>query len=526
MGKTRVPVIRHAVLVALVGVLAAPGWGSGIGLSRAQAPGESSLVFFEPVRGTLNAGTPAQDWTFDGLADQVISILAVTVSGDLDPVIEVTGPDGSTIAQNDDLDSLVTDAGLEALALPVTGTYTVRVGRFGETSGEYELTLTPGFARLARLDTFDSDEAGAIWVQPGSDVTALDGGRLRVRAVPTGGVALAMPSDAKLLRDVYVQVQAQLDGEPSYAELGLIFRVEATPGGLRSYQFRVNTGGEWSVLLEDETGEFVLKSWTRDRALDTSRFTLAVLARSSEFAFYCNGALLGTLSDDRLAAPGRVGMLVAVTRNQADSAAVLFDDLHITTRLGTTYRGLPLALASWDSGDPGAIMEELAASGQVTPGAARDLFVPEVLLGATDRVSKFESITGDRAQYGDFLLGASVSIITTGTSTGCGLLYRWVDERNLGMVFVDEAGGFGLVQAVDADLITNVYALSGMVAEGPNDLLIVAQGERVALYINGALVAQEIVGPGAGRVGVALLNYEDVNTDCTFRDVWVWPLEE
>ncbi len=47
----------------------------------------------------------------------------------------------------------------------------------------------------------------------------------------------------------------------------------------------------------------------------------------------------------------------------------------------------------------------------------------------------------------------------------------------------------------------------------------------MALYVNGGLVAQETVLPGAGRVGVALLNYEDVRTDCLWSEMWVWPLQ-
>ena len=85
-----------------------------------------------------------------------------------------------------------------------------------------------------------------------------------------------------------------------------------------------------------------------------------------------------------------------------------------------------------------------------------------------------------------------------GDGIGCGLVYRWQDERNLDLVYVDTAGGFGVVQARDGELAHNVYALSPMVGVDTSDLLVLVRGGDVALYINGALVAQEQVQPGQG----------------------------
>jgi hypothetical protein len=65
---------------------------------------------------------------------------------------------------------------------------------------------------------------------------------------------------------------------------------------------------------------------------------------------------------------------------------------------------------------------------------------------------------------------------------------------------------------------------NAVIPTGPNRLLVIVQGDKVTLYINGTLVAQENEQMGQGRVGVALLNYEDVVTDCFYGDIWVWPL--
>jgi hypothetical protein len=502
-----------------------------IELASARAQGDSrALVFFAPVRGVIDDDSYAHDWTFDGRADQVIALLVVTTRGDLDPVLEVIGPDGASIAANDDLDSLVRDAGVEALALPVDGSYTIRVSRYdgaaGTTRGEYELAITPGYARPVRNDAFDQ---GAVsWLTPEGDQLVLNQGRLQLRANAAGEMVFALPPDGEALKDVYIQATARPLGAVAYAEVGLVFRAQRSAGGLRAYQFKVNTAGQWTVVYQDETGTYALRTWTDHPALAGEAWTLAVLARENEFAFYANGDLLGTLTNDRLPAAGEIGLMLANRTDQDGAATILFDDVLVTARLGTTYNGVPLALTTWDSSDPGDIINELAAGGHIAPLAGHDLFLPEKTVTLTEQDAYFELIGTDLAMYGDFVMGARINIATgPRANVGCGLTYRWIDERNLDLAYVDTGGGFGVVQARNGSLTLNVYDLTPMVdsAEFVNKLLVIAQGGHVILYVNGALVAQEDIVPGEGRVGVALLNYEAVRTDCFWNDVWVWPLE-
>jgi hypothetical protein len=496
------------------------------GFLPARAQENRTLFFFEPVHGAINETTPAEDWTFAGRANQVISLLAVSISGDLDPVLQVFGPDGALIGENDDRDSLVQDAGLEALILPADGTYTIRVTRYqgSATVGEYELTITPGFTQLVRQDTF---EQGAVsWVTPTGELIALAQGKLQMRINTPGEALIAFPPDAQPLQNLYMQADVRLFGPPTYTEFGLVFRAQIEPGRLRAYQFKVNTEGRWTVLLQDESSVFVLHTWQSDPALTGTEWTLAVLARDETLTFYANGVQLGTVSDTRLTTPGATGVMVMNRPEDTEAATILVDNVLVTTRLGSTYRGLPLALTDWNKDDPAAIVGEMAATGKVFPAAARDLYVPDADLTTTGQDARFELIGSDLTLYENFILSAWLTIVTNGHSAGCGVVYRWQDERNLDMAYVDLSGGFGVVQARDGQLTTNAYDLSPMVTmDGGNHLLVIAQGERVTLYVNGALVTQETVLRGSGRVGIALLNYDDVRTDCFASNIWVWPLE-
>jgi len=518
-----------ALSVALGAVLAGPP-----APVRAQDDDGQALEFFAPVYGTLDNGNLSDEWTFDGDRDQVISVVVKTVSGDLDPVVSVFDPDGDLLAENDDIDSLlVKDAGLEALELPADGAYTVRVGRYGGEQGDYQLDVTPGFAQLVRRDSFGPGDVS--WVTPEGELLPLAQERLRMRATPPEeNTRLAIPpGDPQLFQDVYIQAEARLFGTPDYAEAGLLVRGKNAPGGFQAFQFKVNTDGEWSARLVDASGSYALQAWTADPALEDDTWRLAVLARGDRFQFYANGTLLGTVVDDRLSGPGQVGLLVMTRDTQDEPATVLFDDVTITTRLGTTYSGLPLALTTWDSLDFAAIAEEIAASEVVTLAQERDLYVPDPdqsPLEATTRRFTQELLGTEQALYGDFILGASVRITTAGDSVGCGLVLRWQDDRNLGLAYFDTGGGYGLVQAQDADLVTNTYVWdddSSMVTPDDwNKMLVVAEGEQVTLYINGALVTRATLLPEAGRAGIALLNYEAATTSCGFADVWVWPLTD
>jgi hypothetical protein len=485
-----------------------------------RAQDERALAFFSPVRGAINDATPIEDWDFAGSTNQVISLLVVGISGNLDPALQVIGPDGTVIAENDDRDSLVRDAGLEALTLPDDGVYTIRVTRYGSTVGQYELTVSPGLTQLVRRDMFNQGDVS--WVTPQGDLVPLAQGKLQMRINTPGETLIAFPPDARPLQNLYFEADARLLGTPGYAEFGLVFRAQGT----QSYQFKINTDGQWTVLAQQGTSVYALRNWQSHPELTGSGWTLAVLARDDNFSFYANGVLLGTLSDDRLSAAGSAGVMVANRVDETEATTVLFDDVVITKRLASTYNGLPLALTDWSNDDPDVVTAELATSGQLTLAPTRDLFISDADLTAPVKNAFFELLGSDQTIYNDFILSAWVTIVTSGTSAGCGMVYRWQDERNLDLAYVDVMGGFGVVQAHDAQLTTNAYDLSPMIRPGEaNNLLIIAQDDHVTLYINGALVTQETVTPGAGRVGISLLNYDTARTDCYWTNIWVWPLQ-
>jgi sugar lactone lactonase YvrE len=94
--------------------------------------GSTVLIPGVAVQGTLNAETPSQDWTLNGIAGQSVTISAIddTGTGILDVGLKLIAPDGTEEAANDDQvgADLATpvDAQIADHELAQSGAYTVR----------------------------------------------------------------------------------------------------------------------------------------------------------------------------------------------------------------------------------------------------------------------------------------------------------------------------------------------------------------------------------------------------------------
>ncbi|HZU06460.1 MAG TPA: PPC domain-containing protein [Chloroflexota bacterium] len=95
----------------------------------------------QPVQGEIRFAEGRDLYTFEGRAGQQVRIALDRPSRSrLDPYLELQGPDGRTIAEDDDsggdLNALI------QLVLPQTGTYTIVARGFEDTVGPYVLTVT------------------------------------------------------------------------------------------------------------------------------------------------------------------------------------------------------------------------------------------------------------------------------------------------------------------------------------------------------------------------------------------------
>jgi hypothetical protein len=119
-------------LVAMACTCAIPGLtsgGAGGGLSYGQT-----------VQGQINNIGDEESWTFNGTMGDIVTISMVGQGSFDDTYLELYGPGGNLLTQDDDSGS-----GLSALisyyTLPQTGTYRIVASAFGSDTGSYSLSL-------------------------------------------------------------------------------------------------------------------------------------------------------------------------------------------------------------------------------------------------------------------------------------------------------------------------------------------------------------------------------------------------
>lgn len=93
--------------------------------------------------GVIDDNQPSQEYPVSLDAGQTLLVLADALSGDLDPVLRLLGPDGQPVALNDDRGDGSLNSAI-ALTVEEGGQYTVSMERYrgGNSSGEYSLVLS------------------------------------------------------------------------------------------------------------------------------------------------------------------------------------------------------------------------------------------------------------------------------------------------------------------------------------------------------------------------------------------------
>lgn len=130
------------------------------------------------------SGEDQQVWLFDGTASDLVSIVVMPEDEQLDPILDLYGPDGRRLVALDEGFSGDAEV-ISNFELPVTGEYTIMVRNFSVTGGTYSLSLDEGgdiianfyeagdlfYGQLA-IETLQADEAHAWYFtgQPDDEI--------------------------------------------------------------------------------------------------------------------------------------------------------------------------------------------------------------------------------------------------------------------------------------------------------------------------------------------------------------------
>jgi hypothetical protein len=181
----------------------------------------------------------------------------------------------------------------------------------------------------------------------------------------------------------------------------------------------------------------------------------------------------------------------------------------------------PETIENWESAQPADIAEELASQDIIREDGRRALTILSTSYQVAGSRTAFYSQGQEGFTYTDLVVGVDVRF--EGNNLACGVGLRESSEANQILAYTDLDGGMGLVDVVDGQLRHNAYDLQDESAlNGRARLLVVAERDWVALYVNGQLFEAQFSPIRRGRAGVALLNYSTSVGRCIYSDFWVW----
>ncbi len=105
-----------------------------------------SVAFDTPITGLITSADYYDTYSFQGQANDLVSVSVEAISGSLDTLLLVLDSAGNVIGSNDDMAEGVTHSSIPNMRLLTTGTYTIVATRYGKdvggTEGKYTLLLT------------------------------------------------------------------------------------------------------------------------------------------------------------------------------------------------------------------------------------------------------------------------------------------------------------------------------------------------------------------------------------------------
>jgi hypothetical protein len=480
------------------------------------AQAQQQLSLYTPVNGSIDAGE-TQAWQFAAQSGEVLSLLVEAGSGDFDPVLTISDRAGNTLTSNDDYAYPETrDSLLEAITIPRTESYTLTVSGFNGTAGDYRLTVFSGFAQIAERDGFGSD---SDWQPLDESLAAsLSDGQLTLTAVGASQRGLAVGA-LQPLANVAARVLIQSVNNPTGWTVG----ITARRNGSDYYLFEVNDEGLWRFSLVQDGEATVLRDWINHPNIVPGKttFSLSLLANGAGFEFFYDDGFIGTVSDTTLTQAGEVGLMVGTTTAQETETTAVFSDLVLTTPLLIDgERIIPQELTVAD----GPIMEQALQRRHVVSAAgSMSLTVPESSVEYA-RPGVQRLMLGRGVTYTNFTMGATVELRPAlSRPVGCGLVFRFADETDYTLAFLDAMGGYGVSLRQGENFMPGLFGENAEFAGGgTHHLLIIADETTVYYYVDGQYVGFYENPPQEGQVGTAVVNFEGIDNACRFTDLWLW----
>ena len=494
----------------------------------------SLLIGLSPLRAqdtAVNIGSIVEDelaagethrYALNALELTLVSFRVEALGETLDPALELFGWNGALVISNDDYNFPVSrDAAIQAFVLPATGTYTLAVSAIGDSSGGYRLHILPGYDVLALRDremqttNWEVAHSDALVVQSDSSLFAVD-----LQGVGRSAVLLGLHLPFE--RDLYFEAAFQSVTSSKAWQVGLAFRYLAPD---RYHRVLLNKKGFWRVERVDAEDVTIVRKWSTHPAIvaGDSRFRLGVLVSGQHYDIVYNGQVVGSASDQAPAVAGAVG--IAMRTDEVYGGTVSFAVAETLVTLPTRVDDMILFPQRVLARRFRAIATDLARQQLAPVGGEFKVHLPESsvrrLRPGVTRVPVASNLS-----FEQFAVGASVT--TSGranTNGGCGIFFHYNDDENYTLAYMTRSGDAGISRRSVAGFDPGIYSQSPPPTGSTRYLLAVVADEVIRLFVDEQYIGSMDHQPRTGSIGIAAVNYEEVDTGCSFQDLWLLSFE-
>lgn len=464
--------------------------------ARQDAP---TLALMQSQTSQLEADAAPATWRYSS-PQTPSTVLVETLSGSLDPALEVLNLDGEPVYSNDDFAPAYSTAA--RVSLP-PGEYILQV-RAVYGTGAYRISALPGDMHWQWDD--DLRQENPFWRPFG--VRSAEGFDLQT---PLTHSRLYFPLGSPRLSDVYIQARYDWAEFRAGSEAGLAVRARRESNGqIGGVRLEVSPNGRWALNRNDGFGgELELASGVLLGGGEA--LSLGLLAEGERVAAFADGLLLAEVEDST--PHSEWGVFIY-------DGKITLQDFWLATPARTPLN-YPPQLENWAATHSEAITDELIEAGVLPTTGKRIFGVPSAIYTASGGEQRNFLLSDPELVFDDVVIGLDVRFIA-GVDMGCGVLMRFNGRENRVLSFVDNQDGAGLVWWKDDLVRLTNYFLLPKPSAAQNRLLLIAQDHFLTLYANGELVAQSLVPRRTGNIGVGFLNYAQNPATCEFRDIWVW----
>ena len=477
---------------------------------------DARLNLGDIVDGSLASGETHR-YSVIALELTLVSIRAESLGGGLDPVIELYDSGEVLINSSDDYDYPATrDAAIQAFVLPKTATYSLVVSGHGGSSGDYRLYYLPGYDTL---ELHDATMEKTKWQVAYSD-TVIDVSESSMYAVELEGFARSAAVVAEHFpqaQDHYFQATFHEVTSATNWNVGLIFRYVDNQN---YHRLLMSKTGFWRLDRIDNGELAQLKYWSTHPAIRPGEkdFRLGILASGQHFDAVYNGQVVGSASDSAAPQAGRFGIAMRTdeTTGGLMSFAVLDTLLTLPTRIDDRVL-FPQRVVERQN----YLMARDLARQQLAPAGRNVNFVqPQSSVRHVQSGVTRIGIASERT-YEQFALGASLSLDTVQDGNGgCGIFFHFNDDGHYTLAYVTADGDFGVSRRAGDMFTPGIYGKRAA-ENAEHYLLVIASDAEMHYFLDEVYVGSMPSEPRTGSIGIAVVNYEAVETTCRFTDLWV-----